>query len=91
MVTETPVPFPPQAQSVERLTLPISGLGCGGGGALSIERALMKLAGVQRAYINPATEMAYVEIDTDRCSHADLVRTIEGIGFRVDPPRRPWS
>ena len=76
--------------SIERLTLPIEGLGCGGGGALTIERALLKLPGVHRAYVNPATEMAYVEFDTRRCSDADLRRAIERAGFGVEAPRRTW-
>ena len=44
----------------ERVTLPIYNLGCGGGGSLTIERALTKAPGVTQAYVNPATEMAYV-------------------------------
>lgn len=75
----------------ERLTLPIEGLGCGGGGALSIERALAKLPGVKRAYVNPATEMLYVEIDPERCTRSDLVAAVERGGYRVETAHRPWS
>jgi copper chaperone CopZ len=83
-------PTPPTSPASERLTLPIEGLACGGGGTLTIERALAKLPGVERVYVNPATEMAYVEIDPIRCSRTDLARTIEQLGFRVEAPRRPW-
>lgn len=81
----------PTSQIIERLTLPIADLGCGGGGALTIERTLVRLPGVRRAYVNPLTEMAYVEMDAARCSRADLVRAIEGLGFRVDTLRRAWA
>lgn len=81
---------PSSSRAIERLTLPIEGLGCGGGGALTLERALAKLPGVARVYVNPATEMAYVEIDGARCSRGDITRVIECLGFRVEPPRRSW-
>ena len=48
---------------VERITLAIYGLACGGGGALTVERSLARTAGVLRAYVNPLTEIAYVEYD----------------------------
>ena len=47
----------------ERVTLEIYGLGCGGGGALAVERALIRIHGVAHAYANPATETAYVQYD----------------------------
>jgi hypothetical protein len=47
----------------ERITLPIYNLGCGGGGALAVERALTQVSGVAQAYVNPLTEMAYVVYD----------------------------
>ena len=76
---------------VERLTLPIAGLECGSGGAQSIERALTRLPGVKRAYVNPATEMLYVEIDPERCTRSDLVAAVERAGYRVETAHRPWS
>ena len=69
-----------------RTTLPLYDLGCGGGGTLTIERALTRLPGVRRAYVNPLTEMAYVEFDPARTTPEDLRKTIEQIGFRVGPP-----
>lgn len=67
----------------ERATLPIDDLGCGGGGTLTIERALAKLPGVIRASVNPLTEMAYVEYDPTRVSRDEFRRAIERAGFRV--------
>jgi Cu+-exporting ATPase len=66
-----------------RLTLPIDGLACGGGGALAVERGIARLPGVSRVYVNAATEMAYIELDPDRCTPADIGRAVERAGFRV--------
>jgi copper chaperone CopZ len=67
----------------QRMTLPIDGLTCGGGGALSVERVIARLAGVSRVYVNPATEMAYIEFAPSRCTPADVSRAVERAGFRV--------
>lgn len=65
----------------ERITLPIYNLGCGGGGTLAIERALTKLPGVSYAYINPLTEMAYVEFDPTLANPEELAALIEELGY----------
>ncbi len=70
----------------QRVTLPIYGLGCGGGGALTIERALARTGGVLRAYVNPATETAYVEFDPSRTSTDRLIAVIRDLGFRAGEP-----
>lgn len=69
-----------------RLTFAIDGLACGGGGALAVEQALARLPGVVRAYVNPLTEMAYVEIDPDAASEQQLVAAVTDLGLR---PGRP--
>ena len=69
-----------------RVTLPIAGLMCGGGGALTIERALQQVPGVIRAYVNPATEMAYVEYDPDQMGLDGLKRAIESVGYQTVLP-----
>lgn len=68
---------------IRRITLPIEGFGCGGGGALTLERVLASLPGVKRSYANPATEMAYIEFDETQCSAADVVKAVEKAGLRV--------
>ena len=72
--------------SSARLTMAIYGLSCGGGGALAVERALAKLPGVVRVYVNPATEMAYVEYDPARLRWEQLVAAVEAVGFRAGEP-----
>lgn len=70
----------------QRLTFEIDGLTCGGGGALTAERVLARLPGVMRVYLNPLTEMAYVEIDPDAASEQQLVAAVADLGLR---PGRP--
>lgn len=63
--------------------IPVYGLGCGGGGAATIERALTRLPGVLRAYVNPATEVAYVDYDPAATDPPQLVRIIARAGYRA--------
>lgn len=71
---------------LERTTFAISGLGCGGGGVLTVERALAKLAGVARVYVNPATEMAYVEYDPTQVTPRQLTDAVSRVGFHAAEP-----
>ena len=67
----------------ERVTIAVQGLGCGGAGALTAERAIARLKGVSSAYVNAATEMAYVEYDPSVACLHDLVKAVEGTGLRA--------
>ncbi len=70
----------------QRMTLPIDDLSCGGGGVLIVERALTRTPGVVYAYVNPATEMAYIEYDPACSNPASLIKAIEHAGFRAGVP-----
>ena len=70
----------------QRLTLPINDLSCGGGGSLIVERALARTAGVVYVYVNPATEMAYVEYDPAQIDPDRLANVVEHAGFRAGLP-----
>ena len=70
----------------QRFTLPIDGLSCGGGGSLIVERALARTAGVVYVYVNPATEMAYVEYDPAQVDLDRLTRVVEHAGFHTGVP-----
>ena len=65
------------------LRIPIYGLGCGGGGATTIERELARQPGVLRVYVNPATETAYVDYDAALTGAARLAQVIEQSGYRA--------
>jgi len=69
-----------------RVTLEIIGFGCGGGGALTVERALARIPGVIHAYVNPTTETAYVEYDTSLVDPEILAEIVEQVGFRAGVP-----
>lgn len=69
-----------------RIQIPVYDLGCGGAGARTIERELAATDGVLRAYVNPATETAYVDYDPAEVDPAALVSVVERAGYR---PGRP--
>ena len=56
---------------------------CAAGSAHTVEKALLSVPGVSRAYVNPVTEAAYVEYDADRCSEADLDGAVESVGIHT--------
>ena len=70
-------------QSQPAVRIPIYGLGCGGSGTAIIERALTHAPGVLRAYVSPATETAYVDYDRALTDAGQLVRIIDGTGYRA--------
>ena len=67
------------------IRIPIYGLGCGGSGTVTIERALASTPGVLRAYVNPATEMAYIDYDSAQTDATGLARVLEQTGYRSGP------
>ena len=71
---------------VRGLRIPIYGLGCGGAGASTIERDLAATDGVLRAYVNPATEIAYVDYDPAETDPMSLARAVEKAGYRAGNP-----
>jgi Cu+-exporting ATPase len=84
LATAAPAPGRTPRQRL-RATLPVAGLVCGGG-ALTVEAALSQAPGVIRAYVNPATEMAYVEYDPDVVGLEGLKRAIESVGYQTVTP-----
>lgn len=68
-------------------TLLLENLRCAGSTAHSLEAVLMRLPGVLRAYVNPVTESAYVEYDSDRCTECELTRAAKSLGVHAVPAR----
>lgn len=70
----------------ERVTVPVFDLGCGGGGALALERTLGKVPGVAYVYVNPATEMVYAEYDPALTGPDQIITAIGEAGFQASSP-----
>lgn len=66
------------------VTLPVYGLACGGGGALTVEHSLAETPGVVRVYVNALTEAAYVEYDPECANPWQLMAAIERAGLEAD-------
>ena len=64
-------------------TVMLESAGFAAGAARTIETALLSVPGVSRAYVNPATEAAYVEYDADRCTERDLDGAVESVGIHT--------
>jgi len=69
------------AMTTARVTLPLYNLGCGGGEALAIERAIATTPGVTQVYINPLTEMAYVVYDPALVGQQHLRAALDRLGY----------
>ena len=60
-------------------TLPVNPLGCTG--TTTLEKTLRDVPGVLRVYVNPVTEMAYVEYDGDCCDERLLATALAREGY----------
>ena len=81
----TPDVRPHAPQRRARVTLPLANLMRGGGDAITVEQALGEVPGVVHAYVNPSTEMAYIEYDPERTGVDRLKRAVQSAGR---PPGR---
>lgn len=63
------------------VTIAVHDMACGE--ARILEGVLARTPGVTRAYVNPVTEMAYVEYDTEAISPLGLVTVMNDGGFRA--------
>ncbi len=64
-----------------RMVLPVPDLACAGGDALALERMIEKVPGVLRAYVNPATENAYIDYAPDRVTSAAIGAKVRELGY----------
>ncbi|OGZ36874.1 MAG: hypothetical protein A3I88_03745 [Candidatus Portnoybacteria bacterium RIFCSPLOWO2_12_FULL_39_9] len=70
-------------------TYKIRGMHCAGC-AGTIERALLKTAGVRLASVNFASESALIEFDENVISESELAKAVESVGYKleIDSPER---
>jgi len=66
-----------------KIELKISGMSCAACSA-KIERKLNKVEGVVNATVNLATERAKIEFDFSKVKSADLINTVESLGYEAD-------
>jgi len=70
------------AGKTSTVTLPVEGMTCASC-VNTIEGALNGAEGVAKAVVNFATEKATIEFDPQALTESDLVKVIEGTGYRV--------
>ena len=66
------------------VTIAVDGLTCGGSDPAILERTLSKVAGVIHVYVNPCTEMAYLEFDPTLANPYLLLAAINKAGYKAD-------
>ena len=77
-----------QAAREASLAVPVIGLSLGGCGALTLEAVIRGLPGVTQAYVNPATETAYVRYDHERLTATGIIDAIRRTGYATGAPGR---
>ncbi len=74
---------PSPRRVLRHVTLTIDGAGGDEGRWADARRMLGKVDGVLLVFVNPRTEMAYVEYDPRLADPARLIATVEQAGLRV--------
>jgi hypothetical protein len=72
--------------STQRATIQIRDPVCAGAGTSAIQSALMRIPGVLDAYVNPLTDIAYIDYDPTRCTPAELTKALAAEGLRSGVP-----
>ncbi len=73
---------PAGTQAPVRINLPVAGLHCVNC-ALRIEKALGETPGVKEATVNFATNLASIVFDRQKVNEAELVKKIDGLGYKA--------
>ncbi len=76
------------AAQASRAEFAVGGLDCATC-AVTLERALARLPGVGSVVLDPVSGRAAIDFDPGHVSEADLRRTIEAAGYRVEPDGHP--
>jgi Cu+-exporting ATPase len=75
--------IPEAEQRKNQVSLKIGGMSCAACSA-RIEKVLNKLDGVEKAAVNLAAETATVEYDHGKIKVADIIKTIENLGYQAE-------
>ena len=70
-------------QKIKKETYKISGMHCASC-AGTIERVLLKSAGVRSASVNFASETALIEFDENSVTESDLAKAVESVGYHLE-------
>jgi len=70
------------AKGMEKIQLPIVDMNCASC-AVTIEKEIRKLPGIQKAVVNGATEKAYVEFDRSETSVTQIIGAIKKSGYKA--------
>ncbi len=71
-----------------KVVMPVFDLSCGGGGSRLVEHVIRKLPGIADVYVNPATEMAYVDYDPSDLTPEQIAEAIASAGYKTSLPAR---
>ncbi|GIV80277.1 MAG: hypothetical protein KatS3mg050_4671 [Litorilinea sp.] len=68
-------------QTSKHLVLPVYQLGCSASDALVLERRLARVAGIRQVYVNPVTEVAYIDYDPTQIDPGQIQAAIDRAGY----------
>ncbi len=71
---------------LQRTTIPLHRLGCSAAARRRVEKELESLPGVATVYVNPLTEMAYVEYDPARTDPEQCIAAAARSGYLESRP-----
>ncbi len=77
-------------ETKERITIPVGGMHCASC-VTRVEGSLEKVAGVDGAAVNLATEEATVEYEPGVCTLDDLYRAVEAAGYEPKPVTKTYA
>ncbi|MCI0850026.1 MAG: copper ion binding protein, partial [Chloroflexi bacterium] len=78
------------SKTVDRITIPVGGMHCASC-VTKVEGSLSKVAGVESAAVNLASEEATVEFQPGVCTVDDLYRAVETVGYEPKPITRTYA
>src|SRR3989338_2452042 len=72
----------------KKVVIPVAGMHCANC-ALTIEKAVSKVSGVQSANVNFASEKLSAEFDSEMCSEKEIVDAVNKTGYKALVEKTP--